>query len=73
MDEESDISDTPDIPADAGAVSLQLLPVKSRLLYEKEYDAFDSWCFPKKISKVSESVLRANLREKSEIMEWSLP
>lgn len=75
MDEDNDLSDTYDIPVDvmesAEAVSLELLPAKSRILYEKEYDAFDSWCSQKKISKISEPVILAYLGLKSETMKSS--
>lgn len=49
----------PEIAQTANVVSLSLLPVKSRNLYEKTYAEFMSWCDEKRVAHVSESVLLA--------------
>lgn len=72
-DDDYVISGTPpEIRKLADAVSLDLLPSKSRKLYEKEYETFTTWCKQKNVSNIaSESVLLAYLSEKSKTLKSS--
>lgn len=48
-----------DILEDANIANLNLLPVKSKEKYEKQYDLFDKWCKEKGVKIVKEEVLLA--------------
>ena len=57
------------LPSDVEDAALQaesvLLPQKSRMMYEKEYQSFKKWKSIKNINGVSEKVLMAHFSEKS--------
>lgn len=61
----------PEIREQAIAATLDLLPAKSRKLYEKEYDLFMHWCKQKTVSNISESVLLTYLSEKAKTFKCS--
>ncbi|KAJ8973788.1 hypothetical protein NQ317_013183 [Molorchus minor] len=54
-----------DIVEAAGAAVLNLLPTKSRNLYDKAYNQFREWCKRKKVQRYTENVMLAYLHEKS--------
>ncbi|KAJ8980998.1 hypothetical protein NQ317_014865 [Molorchus minor] len=54
-----------DIVEAAGAAVLNLLPTKSRNLYDKTYNQFREWCKRKKVQSYTENVMLAYLHEKS--------
>lgn len=56
-DSDSFAGTPPDITETAKNINLNLLPAKSKLIYEKRYSNFISWCEKKKIKSYSESVL----------------
>lgn len=49
----------PEVAESANSASLNLLPEKSRSLYEKTYAEFISWCNEKQVKHYSETVLLA--------------
>lgn len=55
----------PDVREIANSAISNLLPAKSKQLYEKTYIQFRSWCTSKKVVKVSENAILAYLEEKS--------
>jgi hypothetical protein len=64
--EENDACCTPpDVTEAANSAALNLLPLKSRKIYEKAYDEFLLWCKAKQVSKYTENVLLAFFGEKS--------
>lgn len=70
-------SDTPsDISEKANAIVSNMLPAKSKLVYEKTYEQFREWCDKKHVKKVSENVLICYFEEKSKIIKpptlWSV-
>lgn len=74
---DSDIPSTPpEIRCAAKAISLNLLPEKSKTLYEKQYNHFITWCNAKKICKYSENVLVVYFSEKAKTLKssslWSI-
>lgn len=54
----------------------QLLPEKSRKVYEKDYETFTIWCNSKAVGKITENVLIAYFEEQSKTKKsstlWSL-
>lgn len=63
---EEELSCTPpDIAQTEEMVTLNLLPQKSRLKYEKNYKKFIDWCSIKKVKSYSENVLLAYFSEES--------
>lgn len=54
-----------DIVEAAGAAVLNLLPTKSRNLYDKAYNQFREWCKKKKVQTYTENVMLAYFHEKS--------
>lgn len=74
--EEDNINTPPEVGEIAREVTMNLLPRKSKVKYEKAYDIFKSWCSMKKIPKITENVLLAYMAEKSKIMKasslWSI-
>ncbi|CAH2005916.1 unnamed protein product [Acanthoscelides obtectus] len=69
-------STTPDIAAAAKNIALHLLPVKSRLKYEKQYEMFETWSKARDIKSYTESVLLTYFTEKASVMKsstlWSI-
>lgn len=66
MDSDDDICTPPDILELATKVTHNLLPVKSRKLYEKEYNNFLAWKIEKKTTSFSENVILAYLKDLSD-------
>lgn len=56
-DEEMNFGTPPDVAEAALNVSNNLLPEKSKVIYEKRYNQFLQWCMSKKIQHFSENVL----------------
>lgn len=54
-----------DIQAAAEEASKELLPEKSREIYEKQYKKFKEWCAYKNVENLNENVLLAYFYEKS--------
>lgn len=78
MDVEHDSgSDTPsDMAEEANTIVSNMLPAKSKIIYEKTYNQFREWCNKNKVKKVSENVLICYFEEKSKILKpstlWSV-
>ncbi|KAJ8978082.1 hypothetical protein NQ317_000686 [Molorchus minor] len=53
------------VEAAASEAVLNLLPTKSRNLYDKTYNQFREWCKRKKVQTYTENVMLAYLHEKS--------
>ena len=53
----------PEVKECAREVSLNLLPAKSRVRYEKTYTEFKDWCRAKRVNHCSETVLLAYFSE----------
>ncbi|KAB0805180.1 hypothetical protein PPYR_02150 [Photinus pyralis] len=66
----------PDVAETAKKVTLELLPSKSRKIYEKRYDEFIKWCNSNRINKYSENVLLTYFSKQAETYKapslWSL-
>jgi integrase len=66
----------PEIGNLAKEVTLNLLPSKSRIKYEKTYELFKSWCSSKKVNNVTENVLIAYMSTRSKTLApstlWSI-
>lgn len=57
---EPNISCTPPELREAAAVAVQkLLPTKSKIIYDKEYNAFNSWCKENAVQNITENVVLA--------------
>jgi hypothetical protein len=54
-----------DIKAAVEEASKELLPEKSREIYEKQYRKFNEWCASKTVENLNEDVLLAYFYEKS--------
>jgi integrase len=71
----SDCEENRDIPENilqrAAEVSADLLPVKSRLRYEQEYNSFTEWRTQKRIKIVSDDILLVYFSEKANTMKSS--
>lgn len=61
----------PDISNIAKEITLDLLPRKSRELYEKKYEEFMKWRSEKRVHKISENVLLAYFGQKAKVMKSS--
>lgn len=70
-DEENIICTPPEIRANAMGAINKLLPTKSKPLYEKEYNVFNSWCQQHCIQAVTENVLLAYFDEMSKTKKSS--
>lgn len=57
-----------DIDKRAGEVADELLPPKSKKLYEQQYEAFQKWCRAKNVEKTTESALLVYFDEKSKVV-----
>lgn len=68
---DSEPNTPPDIIESARNVTLNLLPEKSKLKYEKEYSCFISWCESRKVKKYSENVLLSYFGDKSKSLKSS--
>lgn len=68
---ESEDSISSDIEEDAKAAISNLLPKKSKELYELAYKKFKNWCELKKVKMVSENVLLAYFSNKSKVLKPS--
>lgn len=68
---EDELLTPPDISEIAKEVSLDLLPRKSKNIYEKKYKEFVDWCTEKEIKKISENVLLAYFSKKSKLLKPS--
>lgn len=66
MDSDDDICTPPDILELATKVTHNLLPEKSRKLYEKEYNNFLAWKIEKKTTSFSENVILVYLKDLSD-------
>jgi integrase len=78
-DENDDIylsTTPPEIGAAAQSVTRNLLPEKSKELYEKRYDLFMDWCKKNGTVRISESVLLVYLSQQSQVCSpnylWSM-
>lgn len=69
--EEETICTPPDIIETANEAAADLLPEKSKKVYEICYRRFTDWCDTKFVKNVTENVLLAYLKEKSEILKPS--
>ncbi|RZB39906.1 hypothetical protein BDFB_004380, partial [Asbolus verrucosus] len=49
----------------AKAAIENLLPAKSKALYEKTYSIFKDWCGAKKVKEITEDVILAYLEQRS--------
>lgn len=56
----------PEIRQLAETAKINLLPAKSRAVYEKEYQSFQSWCQGNNIQAVTENIMLAYFKIKSE-------
>lgn len=64
-----DVLDVPSaIVEKAKNITLDLLPVKSRMQYEKEYDLFNDWKKRNAVKTVNEDVMLAYLGEKVRVV-----
>lgn len=61
----------PEIVLAAKEVTLNLLPEKSRKLYEKAYGCFIKWCAEKSVSSYTENVLLTHFSEQSKVYKAS--
>lgn len=57
-----------DIDERAGKVSEELLPKKSRKLYEQQYEAFQKWCRVQNVEKPTENALLVYFDEKAKVV-----
>lgn len=64
IDEEIIFGTPPDVAEAARNVSNNLLPEKSKIIYEKRYNEFIQWCMRKKIKNFSENVLLGYFSQK---------
>lgn len=66
----------PEITEKVHNFTLNLLPVKSREKYERQYELFGSWLSEKNVNKISENILLAYFLEKAKVLQsptlWSI-
>lgn len=76
VDYDSDSEIPSDIADIANSAIANMLPAKSKFIYEKNYNQFREWCGKKNIQKVSEKVLICYFEEKSKTVKpstlWSV-
>lgn len=68
---ENDSCSPPDITETAKEATADLLPDKSKKVYEICYGRFIAWCDVKFVKNIIENVLLAYLKEKSEVLKSS--
>lgn len=61
----------PDLVERANEATADLLPNKSKKIYEVCYKRFTEWCETKSVGNITENVVLAYLKEKSEILKPS--
>jgi hypothetical protein len=72
VDSDEDLPNTPpEVKEAANLVTLELLPLKSRARYEREYDMFMRWRQEKKIKSFSESVVLGYMSEQAKVQKSS--
>lgn len=71
MNSSSSEDENPEIAEVANAAIDNLLPVKSKEIYEKTYALFRKWCTEKDVRKITENVILAYLEEKSRSVKSS--
>ncbi|KAK4882319.1 hypothetical protein RN001_005638 [Aquatica leii] len=71
MEQENISCTPPEIRAAAADAVNKLLPAKSKSIYDKEYNTFDSWCLKMCVKTISENVLLAYYDEMSKTKKSS--
>lgn len=70
-DSDNSESNPPPEIYDMAEVTVHLLPNKSRMKYEKQYELFKSWCSSEKVCQTTENVLIAYMSQKCKTVKPS--